>query len=216
MNQENVITGKSAINPVPGPTKRAALGEIGNRVTTLRGVEATKKPGDTLLLKAQRKPVVKQSTNAKLQAITKPLETQPQQQQIVQINKQIVIKNENTNLITPIETENIDNEVEQLHDVKTTTKLEAFSSDLLVVEDIDEADKNNPILVTIYSNDIYNYLKKLEEYYPIQQGYLTGQEITPKMRCVLIDWLVEVHAQFHLLQETLYLTVAVIDRFLQV
>ena len=30
------------------------------------------------------------------------------------------------------------------------------------------------------------------------------------------DWLVGVHLQFHLLQETLYTTVAILDRFLQV
>lgn len=36
------------------------------------------------------------------------------------------------------------------------------------------------------------------------------------MRGVLVDWLVEVHQQFHLLVETLYLTVAIIDRYLQV
>jgi hypothetical protein len=36
------------------------------------------------------------------------------------------------------------------------------------------------------------------------------------MRGVLVDWLVEVHEQFHLVAETLYLTVAIIDRYLQV
>ena len=36
------------------------------------------------------------------------------------------------------------------------------------------------------------------------------------MRAVLIDWLIEVHSQFKLLQETLYMTVYVIDKFLQV
>ena len=36
------------------------------------------------------------------------------------------------------------------------------------------------------------------------------------MRGILIDWLVQVHLRFHLLQETLYLTVAIIDRFLEV
>ena len=37
----------------------------------------------------------------------------------------------------------------------------------------------------------------------------------PKMRAVLIDWMVEVHHQFSMLQETLYLTIAILDRFLQ-
>ena len=35
------------------------------------------------------------------------------------------------------------------------------------------------------------------------------------MRAVLVDWLIQVHQQFNLLQETLYLTVAILDRFLQ-
>ena len=40
--------------------------------------------------------------------------------------------------------------------------------------------------------------------------------VNGKMRAVLVDWLVEVHSQFKLLQETLYMTVYVIDKFLQV
>ena len=35
------------------------------------------------------------------------------------------------------------------------------------------------------------------------------------MRAILIDWLVEVHLKFKLLPETLYLTVNLIDRFLE-
>lgn len=35
------------------------------------------------------------------------------------------------------------------------------------------------------------------------------------MRAVLIDWLIQVHLKFHLLQETLYLTVQIIDSYLQ-
>lgn len=45
---------------------------------------------------------------------------------------------------------------------------------------------------------------------------MQGYDITPKMRALLVDWLVQVHLRFQLLQETLYLTVAVLDRFLQV
>ena len=36
------------------------------------------------------------------------------------------------------------------------------------------------------------------------------------MRAVLVDWLGEVHSPFKLLQETLYMTVYAIDKFLQV
>ena len=50
----------------------------------------------------------------------------------------------------------------------------------------------------------------------VKADYLGDQtEILPKMRGVLIDWLIGVHLQFHLLQETLYTTVAILDRYLQ-
>merc|ERR1712112_465221 len=85
------------------------------------------------------------------------------------------------------------------------------------IEDIDIEDAGNPQLVVEYVQDIYNYLRQVEDVQNIRADYLEGQsEILPKMRSVLIDWLIGVHLQFHLLQETLYTTVAIIDRYLQV
>lgn len=39
-------------------------------------------------------------------------------------------------------------------------------------------------------------------------------DVTPNMRTILLDWLIEVHLRFKLQQETLYMTVHVLDRFL--
>lgn len=50
----------------------------------------------------------------------------------------------------------------------------------------------------------------------IRPRYMEGYEINERMRALLIDWLIQVHSRFQLLQETLYMTVAVLDRFLQV
>lgn len=84
------------------------------------------------------------------------------------------------------------------------------------VENIDAEDVRNPQLVTEYVNEIYSYLRFMERRQAVKADYLSGQsEILPKMRGVLVDWLVGVHLQFHLLQETLYTTVAIMDRFLQ-
>lgn len=45
--------------------------------------------------------------------------------------------------------------------------------------------------------------------------YMDSQpEINVKMRAILIDWLVQVHNKFELSQETLYLTINIVDRFL--
>ena len=40
--------------------------------------------------------------------------------------------------------------------------------------------------------------------------------VNSRMRVILIDWLIQVHLKFNLLQETLYLTVSIIDRYLAV
>jgi len=94
---------------------------------------------------------------------------------------------------------------------------DGFSQNILPpnVNDIDLEDLDKPQLVSNYVNSIYNYMRELELKYPVRGKYLEGREISGRMRSILVDWLVQVHLRFHLLQETLYLTVAIIDRFLQ-
>lgn len=86
---------------------------------------------------------------------------------------------------------------------------------LAPVVDIDQEDAENPQLVGEYVNDIYAYMRHLEREQSILADYLKGKKtaIKPKMRNLMVDWLVEVHTQFSLLQETLYLTVAILDRY---
>jgi len=84
------------------------------------------------------------------------------------------------------------------------------------VRDIDAEDASNPQLCTEYTQEIYAYLRQLEKRGAVRSDFLSGCPITEKMRAVLVDWLVEVQMQFKLLQETLFLTVNTIDRFLAV
>ncbi|XP_034385646.1 G2/mitotic-specific cyclin-B2-like isoform X3 [Cyclopterus lumpus] len=93
---------------------------------------------------------------------------------------------------------------------------QAFSEALLAVQDVDEEDSAEPQLCSEYVKDIYSYLHVLEVQQAVRADYMKGYEITARMRALLVDWLVQVHSRFHLLQETLYLTVAILDRFLQV
>ncbi|XP_028812166.1 G2/mitotic-specific cyclin-B2 [Denticeps clupeoides] len=93
---------------------------------------------------------------------------------------------------------------------------QAFSDVLFPVEDIDDGDADMPQLCSEYVKDIYIYLCNLELQQAVRPSYMAGYEINERMRAVLIDWLVQVHSRFQLLPETLYMTVAVIDRFLQV
>lgn len=103
----------------------------------------------------------------------------------------------------------VDNDVKQL--------TAAFSSQQLTnVEDIDCDDVDNPQLMSVYVNDIYQYLRHLEQKYSVQPHFLNNSKVTAKMRSILIDWLVQVHLRFRLLQETLYLTIDILNRHLQV
>ena len=40
-------------------------------------------------------------------------------------------------------------------------------------------------------------------------------DINEKMRGILVDWIIEVHLRFRLMPETLFLTINLIDRYLQ-
>ncbi|XP_053472495.1 G2/mitotic-specific cyclin-B2 isoform X2 [Ictalurus furcatus] len=93
---------------------------------------------------------------------------------------------------------------------------QAFSDVLCPIEDIDRGDADIPQLCSEYVKDIYVYLRSLEAQQAIRPKYMDGYEINERMRALLIDWLIQVHSRFQLLQETLYMTVAILDRFLQV
>ncbi|NWX47861.1 CCNB1 protein, partial [Steatornis caripensis] len=92
---------------------------------------------------------------------------------------------------------------------------QAFSNVLLDVEDVDVEDATDTNFCSDYVNDIYKYLMELEQNQPVRPKYLTGQAIDGNMRAILVDWLVQVQMKFRLQQETLYMAVAIIDRFLQ-
>ncbi|KAE8680369.1 Cyclin-B2-4 [Hibiscus syriacus] len=81
--------------------------------------------------------------------------------------------------------------------------------------DIDNCDKNNPLAVVEYIDDLYKFYRKAECISLVPPNYMSQQcDINERMRAILIDWLIEVHYKFELMGETLYLTVNIIDRFL--
>ncbi|XP_055632049.1 G2/mitotic-specific cyclin-B [Toxorhynchites rutilus septentrionalis] len=84
------------------------------------------------------------------------------------------------------------------------------------IENIDINDAWNPMLVSDYVNDIYDYLNSLEDVFAIRENFLDGhKQINHKMRTILIDWINEVHYQFKLEIDTYHMTVSIIDRYLQ-
>ncbi|CAI2351138.1 unnamed protein product [Caenorhabditis sp. 36 PRJEB53466] len=74
--------------------------------------------------------------------------------------------------------------------------------------------QDNELKCLEMAEDIYKYLVHHEKKYVLLDTFLNGGEPTSKMRRILVDWLVQVHVRFHLLPETLHLTVFILDQML--
>lgn len=83
------------------------------------------------------------------------------------------------------------------------------------MSDIDEADAGDPMAVSEYVQDIYSLYKTRENFSCVPHDYMSQQsDINERMRAILVDWLIEVHMKFELMDETLFLTINIIDRYL--
>ncbi|KAI4598348.1 G2/mitotic-specific cyclin [Pestalotiopsis sp. 9143b] len=83
------------------------------------------------------------------------------------------------------------------------------------VKDLDSEDLDDPLMAAEYANEIFEYLRDLECESVPNPKYMEHQDdLEWKTRGILIDWLIEVHTRFHLLPETLFLAINIIDRFL--
>ena len=83
------------------------------------------------------------------------------------------------------------------------------------VMDLDAEDMDDPLMVAEYVGDIFEYLKEIEVQTMPNPDYMDHQDhLEWHTRSILVDWLVEVHTRFHLLPETLFLAINIIDRFL--
>lgn len=79
----------------------------------------------------------------------------------------------------------------------------------------DEVDEWDPSMVSEYAEDIFEYMGVLEIKSMPNPNYMeTQNEIQWHQRTTLVDWLVQIHARYHLTPETLWIAVNIIDRFL--
>ena len=134
--------------------------------------------------------------------------------------------------VPPPKEKHVSPKAEEMEIAQVTQQL----SEQLHIEDIDSGDADNPQLCSEYVKDIYVYMRELEVCHththtinsPSLAVYLQRKFHTPptymqsqaqinaRMRAILVDWLVQVHLKFALLQETLYLTISIVDRYLAV
>ncbi|POI30152.1 hypothetical protein CIB84_006098 [Bambusicola thoracicus] len=190
---ENAVTGHNSKAKVQVTGKRAVLEEIGNKVA--RGSNVPKK-ADCI------KPPVKATKGPGKMTNTVVPPKPP-----AAVNRAVKDTTTASKVLSPVPMD-VSMQEEDL--------CQAFSDVLLHnIEDIDADDSGNPQLCSDYVKDIYLYLRQLELQQSVRPYYLDGKTINGRMRAILVDWLVQVHSRFQLLQETLYMCVAVMDRFLQ-
>jgi len=175
---------------------RAVLGDISNR-----NVINNQQNEDRMAKKKQRAISIESLPAAEKKAVLAPIEH-------VKKEAPKASKKEASNIM------NLRDVLEDV-DMKEESSLEAGVADLHLGQ-VDAADVNNPQMVAEYVNDIMVYLKKIEGLRHPSANYMAKQvDINARMREILIDWLIEVHFKFKLCAETLFLTINVIDRFLE-
>ena len=116
---------------------------------------------------------------------------------------------------------NIENKEEtQIKEEKQKINDFIVDDDKLKVKYFDISKINNIQIPKEYINVIYYNLLKEEEIgiQPMPDyTYMTRQnEINDKMRSILIDWLIDVHFKFGFTDETLFMTISIIDRYLSI
>lgn len=142
-----------------------------------------------------------QSIKENVEEVAEP----PKKKFTVEIEKRDVVEVE----VKEKETVVVEAKVEPEMDIKLLPQDE--------VKDLDLDDLEDPVMVAEYVVEIFEYLKVLEESTLPNPNYMDHQEdLEWKLRGILVDWLIEVHTRFHLLPETLFLAINIIDRFLSV
>ncbi|XP_006459343.1 hypothetical protein AGABI2DRAFT_134807 [Agaricus bisporus var. bisporus H97] len=98
-----------------------------------------------------------------------------------------------------------------------TERARRYAKELQTIRETfhDEVDTYDTTMVSEYAEDIFEYMCDLEEESMPQPDYMINQsEITWEMRQTLVDWLLQVHFRYHMLPETLWIAINIVDRFL--
>lgn len=118
---------------------------------------------------------------------------------------------------------NIDNEKEKEKETiivnKYQKKIKKIKKEKIKYFDISKIEDNVQIPKEYMNKIYYNLLKEEDEGIvpKPKYNYMKEQkEINEQMRSILIDWIIDVHYKFGFTDETLFMTVLIIDRYLTV
>jgi hypothetical protein len=230
---------KSAVNSQP-VRKRSALGDVSN-VTKGEAIESKKAVGKGLVSKASQPTGIQKTTLSRTGSsrsvlgtkdLNKKTELKRTGSGVMAAGKRKTSSTSSSTLsIKETPTEDDEPSRKKIHIEEQQTTIEESKENQVYedvepkesvatgfaegVEDLDREDIDDPLMVAEYVVEIFEYLKKLEVATRPNANYMEHQDdLEWKMRGILVDWLIEVHTRFHLLPETLFLAVNIIDRFL--
>lgn len=213
---KNVDATKKTIKEKP----RLALCEVGNVVASNNKLPEKKLTKGNTLNKIVKLPVQTSKPNV----IVAEKKKQPLQSIKPKLNvakKETVLKkvvsHSTISLLKKVEHKKDIAKFINRNDKEVTDDVESYSSKVfpLSIPNIDASDMKDPFMVSEYVQDIYKYLKQKEEEARIKEDFLKSHSSTPRMRKILIDWISDVQSSFNFLPETLYLSTAIIDQYLQ-
>lgn len=82
-------------------------------------------------------------------------------------------------------------------------------------EDIDAADADDELMCAEYAHEIFKYYRARESTFAVGDYLRTKQTVVNRhMRLLLVDWMVEVQQQLEFNHEVLYLSVKLLDLYL--
>ncbi len=155
-------------------------------------------------------------------------ESEPEPEPKPESESEVEEKNSKTELTNPNDTE-VETDVDSNDDERLEFSYPAITEDDISelaavtrqfyredgVLDEDDEDTFDVAMVAEYSEEIFSYMRQLEEKMRPDPLYMDKQdELEWEMRSILVDWLVQVHLRFNLLPETLFLAINYVDRFL--
>lgn len=186
---------KRTATTTTGP--RGALNDVSNRART--ETVAGKKPGKGGLV-SKVQPAAQKTTRVVSKAAPKEQPKRVEKRAPGTAQKRKISKEDEENLLKAAN--------EPAAETKPVKEEEVF-------DELDDEDRDDPLMVAEYATEIFEYLRDLEcKSIPNPQYMQHQDELEWSTRGILVDWLIEVHTRFHLLPETLFLAVNIVDRFL--
>ncbi|KAF7330516.1 Cyclin N-terminal domain-containing protein [Mycena venus] len=145
-----------------------------------------------------------------------PLESEPAEEEEPEEDMDDSEEDQLEELELPEDTEKVAKRPRVWPDVSTERRLQ-YQKEVQAIRETfqDDVDIYDTNMVSEYAEDIFEYMNDLEEKMMPSADYMTHQnEITWAMRQTLVDWLLQVHLRYHMLPETLWIAVNIVDRFL--